>query len=449
MRQQVERISPAATMRVLRASPKDALPKSLFRARLLKKAVFWPLLLVTAQIVSVLASSQTAAAHSRASRLTFAVPQTVLPPGADTLSFDTPLTRHVIGSGLRSGLTVQIALPQTPASSGPTAAPQANPERSPRRTQPGLLQAGHLQAGRLTIRFLPWDGLTQSLEQAVGRPVPPWQAVMANGLQASLGCAAGWLQPDWRQPASSDTFFSNAISTASAAKNAGNGGKCGLPAGALALSLSWDKSRLPLAPNWADLWDVVRLPGQRGLPQSARGALEVALLADGVPPGKIYASLETQAGADRAFRRLDQLRPYIAWWRTPEEARTLMRRSAVLMALVPRTSLPPAPRQLAKKPLKKNQNADAFLASGFSASAEDTLYAQQFWVLPAHSADAQNGLTQTALTQLAPHLPALPTTLPNGSLVIDDGFWTAHGGDLENRFQAWLSRSGFGRQSPR
>ena len=57
----------------------------------------------------------------------------------------------------------------------------------------------------------------------------------------------------------------------------------------------------------------------RSIPASAacrrvRGNLEFALIADGVAPGDVYKVLATSEGVDRAFRKLDQLKPYIVWW---------------------------------------------------------------------------------------------------------------------------------------
>ncbi|MBF3255739.1 extracellular solute-binding protein, partial [Pseudomonas aeruginosa] len=61
-------------------------------------------------------------------------------------------------------------------------------------------------------------------------------------------------------------------------------------------------------------WDVQRFPGKRGLRKRAIYNLEFALLADGVPREQVYPLLATRAGADRAFAKLGQLKPYIQWW---------------------------------------------------------------------------------------------------------------------------------------
>ena len=77
--------------------------------------------------------------------------------------------------------------------------------------------------------------------------------------------------------------------------------------------------------NWADFWDTKTFPGPRGLRKSAPETLEFALLADGVPKSDLYKVLGTKEGVDRAFRKLDQIRPSIGgWWANGAESVQLM-----------------------------------------------------------------------------------------------------------------------------
>jgi len=60
----------------------------------------------------------------------------------------------------------------------------------------------------------------------------------------------------------------------------------------------------------ADFWDTKKYPGQRSLRNLPRPTLEIALLADGVPADKLYP-----LDVDRAFKKLEQIKPDIAtWW---------------------------------------------------------------------------------------------------------------------------------------
>lgn len=66
--------------------------------------------------------------------------------------------------------------------------------------------------------------------------------------------------------------------------------------------------------SWADFWDSKKFTGPRMLADLTSGAidLEFALLADGVPPDKLYP-----IDLDRAFKSLDRIRPLIRkFWDT-------------------------------------------------------------------------------------------------------------------------------------
>ena len=65
--------------------------------------------------------------------------------------------------------------------------------------------------------------------------------------------------------------------------------------------------RWPSAPTgWADFWNAEKFPGPRSLGSWVGGVLEAALMADGVAPANLYPLDE-----DRAFRKLDQLKPHV------------------------------------------------------------------------------------------------------------------------------------------
>ena len=61
----------------------------------------------------------------------------------------------------------------------------------------------------------------------------------------------------------------------------------------------------------ADFFDVSGFPGKRGLRRDPRIVMEWALMVDGVPPGQIYETLETDAGQERAFAVLDKIKTSI------------------------------------------------------------------------------------------------------------------------------------------
>ncbi len=65
--------------------------------------------------------------------------------------------------------------------------------------------------------------------------------------------------------------------------------------------------------SWADFWDVEKFPGKRAYRgNNVAGALEPALMADGVPPEKVYEVLSTEQGIDRAIDKIRELKPHIS-----------------------------------------------------------------------------------------------------------------------------------------
>jgi len=66
--------------------------------------------------------------------------------------------------------------------------------------------------------------------------------------------------------------------------------------------------------SMADVFDVKKFPGKRTLQKKAVNNLEWALIADGVPVKKVYEVLDTDAGKDRAFKKLATIKDHVIWW---------------------------------------------------------------------------------------------------------------------------------------
>lgn len=64
----------------------------------------------------------------------------------------------------------------------------------------------------------------------------------------------------------------------------------------------------------ADVFDLKNFPGKRTLQKKAVNNLEWALIADGVSVKDVYEVLDTDAGKDRAFKKLDTIKSQVIWW---------------------------------------------------------------------------------------------------------------------------------------
>ena len=85
--------------------------------------------------------------------------------------------------------------------------------------------------------------------------------------------------------------------------------------------------------SWADFWDLKNYPGRRALPSYGNpwaNTLLLALLADGVAPNKLFP-----LDLDRAFRKLDEIKPHIAvWWKTGAQSQEIIRSGEVVATMM-------------------------------------------------------------------------------------------------------------------
>ncbi len=169
-----------------------------------------------------------------------------------------------------------------------------------------------------------WGGGLDALRARLQAPNPTTDVVQLSSDDLQPACDAGLLEKlDFSQIGGKDHYLPLAVTD------------CGVGAVITALVLAWDKDKFPATPTWADFWDVAKYPGKRGLHDGVRGSLEIALMADGVAPGDVYKTLATSDGVDRAFRKLDQLRPYIVWWKNGADAAHLLVSNDALMTSAP------------------------------------------------------------------------------------------------------------------
>jgi putative spermidine/putrescine transport system substrate-binding protein len=228
--------------------------------------------------------------------------------------------------------------------------------------------------------------------------------------------------------------------------------ECGFGSFVWSTVLGYDADKLKAAPkNWADFWDLKKFPGKRGLRKGARYNLEFALMADGVPAKDVYKVLATKEGADRAFKKLDQLRGNIQWWEAGAQPPQYLVAGDVVMSTVYNGRIDAAQREgknlqivwtgniydldywAIPKGSKKRDAAEQFIAFASTAQAQQN-YANNI---------AYGPVNVNALKNLdAKTLAKLPTAPANAkdALMQNLQFWTDHGEDLEQRFTAWAAR---------
>jgi putative spermidine/putrescine transport system substrate-binding protein len=291
----------------------------------------------------------------------------------------------------------------------------------------------YADATQTTLGEPAWDGSVDALKQIFADKKA--DLALVDGATLAAGCRAHVFdKPDWNS-LGRDRFLPQAVS------------ECGAGAYLSATVLAWDSQKLQNPPSWADFWDVAKHPGRRGLQKAARRNLEIALLADGVAPADIYPMLRTPGGVDRAFRKLDQLKPYIEWWDQPSQPLQFLTSGKVLL-----TSLPAAPIPWGGKIHIGVQWAASLTEGAFWAVPQDPAHPRAAASAILIATDSARQADFAKATSLGPSthggvalLPAElrarnPSLLANlqASLLLDEGFWLDNGDKLEARFAAWV-----------
>ncbi|MEG1038787.1 MAG: ABC transporter substrate-binding protein [Pseudomonas sp.] len=269
-----------------------------------------------------------------------------------------------------------------------------------------------------------------------------WDAVEVESAELARGCDEGMFET--LDPAQigldSKDFVPGAIQP------------CGIGFLVYSTVLAYNASKLKEAPTgWKDFWDVERFPGKRGLRKLAKSTLEFALIADGVAPGEVYTLLATEAGQDRAFAKLDQIKPHIQWWEAGAQPPQYLAAGDVVMSSVYNGRLSAEQRKTYDLKIVWSGGLYEFDSWAIPRGAERqektrefiafSLEPQQQKSFAEHIDYGAANLQAMGLLDKAriAELPTAPENLAQ-QVPVDALFWADHGEHLEQRFNAWASR---------
>jgi putative spermidine/putrescine transport system substrate-binding protein len=232
----------------------------------------------------------------------------------------------------------------------------------------------------------------------------------------------------------------------------GTTSECGVGTIVYATILAYDGAKLPNGPTTIkDLFDTKKFPGKRGLWKNPATNLEFALLADGVPADKVYETLSTPAGVDRAFAKLDTIKDSIVWWEAGAQAPQLLASGEVVMST-------------AWNGRVYNANQEG---KDFRIVWDNEILDSNYWVIPKGAKNPAASLAfikyavepkvLAAVTKYIPYGPVrksaaefvapddaknLPTSPGNmtASLTLDNAFWADNGDEIRRRFTTWLAQ---------
>jgi putative spermidine/putrescine transport system substrate-binding protein len=268
-----------------------------------------------------------------------------------------------------------------------------------------------------------------------------WDLVEVESPDAARGCDEGLFETmDWSKVGAKADFVPAAVT------------ECGVGIFVWSTVMAYDADKLKGTPTtWADFWDTKKFPGKRGLRKGARYNVEFALMADGVKPADVYKVLATKEGADRAFRKLSELKPQIQWWEAGAQPPQFLIAGDVAMSTAFNGRIDAANREGRKLkitwtggiydldywviPKGAPNKAKAMEFIAFASSAEQQAqYAKNIAYGPTNN---------KALAKLdAKTLADLPTAPANAkdALQFNVKFWADQGEALEKRFAAWAAQ---------
>lgn len=291
------------------------------------------------------------------------------------------------------------------------------------------------------ITVVEYNGEQAKLKAMVEARKVTWDVVEVESPDINRGCDEGLLEPlDWSKIGNKTDYLSAAVHP------------CGVGAFVWSTVMAYNADKIKNPPmTWADFWDVKKYPGKRGMRKGARYNLEFALMADGVKSADVYKTLATADGADRAFRKLSELKPHIQWWEAGAQPPQFLVAGDVTLSTVFNGRIDAAQREgknlkitwtggiydldyfVIPKGSPNKELALKFIASAASVHAQ-TEYARNIAYGPTNN---------KALNELdAKTLANLPTFSANSkdALQFNIGFWADQGEALEKRFAAWAAQ---------
>lgn len=268
-----------------------------------------------------------------------------------------------------------------------------------------------------------------------------WDIVEIESGDLSRGCDEGLYEKlDWSKIAKKSDLIPGAAQT------------CGAAFTVWSTVLAYDADKLKVAPtSWDDFWNVKKFPGKRGMRKGARFNLEFALIADGVPAKDVYKVLGTKEGQNRAFKKLDQLKPSIQWWEAGAQPPQFLVAGDVSMSTAFNGRIDAAQRE--GKNLKIVWNGSVYDLEFFviPKGAPNKELSEKYIAHTLASKSQQDYVHQisygptnlSAIKALdAKTLANLPNSPSNGANAVlqDTQFWTDYGDELEQRFAAWAAQ---------
>jgi putative spermidine/putrescine transport system substrate-binding protein len=210
--------------------------------------------------------------------------------------------------------------------------------------------------------------------------------------------------------------------------------------------IAWDPKRVPEGKRpqtFKDFWDAQRFPGRRGLRTRIPEALEMALVADGVAPDKLYP-----LDIERGFKAMDRIKPHVKKWiETTPETVTLLTNNEIDFSFTYLSRVIPAQKAGSSIEMSRQQtiNSLEYLAvPKHSKNREAAMRYVAFCLRPDRQAAfantlyfAPNSKKAQALVQPESRQYMPDATNPN-NVIMNDAWWADNYDTLQKRFTEWM-----------
>jgi putative spermidine/putrescine transport system substrate-binding protein len=297
------------------------------------------------------------------------------------------------------------------------------------------------KAGNGKIIAGEYNGEMAKIKTMVDTKSVSWDLVEVESPELSRGCDEGMFEEidPASLPGTKADYVPGAIQT------------CGVGFFVWSTVLAYNADKLASAPTgWVDFWDTKKFPGKRGLRKGAKYTLEFALMADGVAPKDVYKVLAGKDGQDRAFKKLDELKPSIQWWEAGAQPPQFLKSGDVVMSSAYNGRIAAVQKESNLKVVWNGgvYDFDAWAIPKGSKTAAEAKKFIAYSVSPeqqkTYSENIAYGPANTKAVPLLDKgiLKDMPTTPENikDQVQIDVGFWADNGEQLEQRFTAWAAK---------
>lgn len=309
------------------------------------------------------------------------------------------------------------------------------------------------------IHWVEYNGGLDEIRAQVDSGYVLWDVVDVFAHEARKGCADGLfaeLPRDVFTPAPDGTPMDQEIVVPLP-------NNCVVPNIIWSWFIFYDETRFPgqKPRTLADFFDPDKFPGKRGMGAFPQANLEMALVADGVIPTRVYEVLGTPVGVDRAFAKLDSIRNQVVFWSSGVEPRELIKSGEAIMSTAynGRVGAAILGGDTALKSIwdgqvldvewfvlvKGSPNYDEALDFLIHASAPRQQAAQAKWITYGpmrHSAMeiiAANEPWFNTGENAMPHMPNRAELMPR-TIVTNSDWWANNGEAISERWKKWMGQ---------